>query len=357
MCCQTERQAEQQPEQQAEQPSEQQAEQQTGRQGEQQAERLPACGRPVDEPAADAIDAIHASGPINFSKMHRGFPAIRILSAAVLFAVILLPSAEAWAQARGPAERSAALIDAWFERQHESLGDIESIAVRTTVRHAIDTSVSTRVATYAADLTLHLPDVRPGDPAGPPLTAEPPRIRRPAAPGPGPSGGIGPDVDFRLLWMTLDGDTLQTAHARRVLQRLRTMLRPESIMMMDEIGIPAAQIARLDPIGAPETDRIGDRPALRIDATPAGSVPRRLRVSLWLDESGERLVATRLLILFPGNRRLRVFTEYQHVGGVDVPVARIVDGVVPVPRRGRDVSVALDHKTRFFDYEFRFKDR
>lgn len=266
--------------------------------------------------------------------------------------MLLLPALGVEAQTA----QSRELVERWIERQRGSLEALESLTVRTTVRHAVETSVSTRVATYAADLTLHLPDEPPGPPAGGRFV--PPLRRRGAGAGNGPGGPgpPGPDVDMRLLWMTLDGDTLETDYARRIFQRLRNMLQPETTRMLDDIGIPAAHIARLDPTGAPKSDRIAGRSALRIDTRPPGPHARRLTVSLWFDERGERLIATRLVLQFPGDRRLTAFTEYDEIGGLDLPVRRTVDGVVPVPRRGRNVSLALDHRTHFTDYEFRFKD-
>jgi hypothetical protein len=288
----------------------------------------------------------------NRDHRYRNVQPSRNLIMTVLATGLLTAAVATAAQARQDGDRE--LVRRWAAEQRTTLAALDAVNVRTTVRHAVNTGSGERVAVYAANLTLHVPAAPPPDapPDGPPG-----RIGRKPPPGP-PPGGVppGPRLDMRLLWMTLDGDTLQTPYARRVLHRLRGMLRPNLTRLLDDAGIPAAFAAGLQPTGPPALDRMAGQSVLRVDAVRTGPGGPPSRVSLFFDESGSRLIASRAVMPLPGGRRLTASTEYDRVGGLDLPVSRVIEGEVPVPRRARVVTILLDHRTRFSSWEFRFKD-
>jgi len=79
--------------------------------------------------------------------------------------------------------------------------------------------------------------------------------------------------------------------------------------------------------------------------------PPQQTATIWLDAKSASLVRSQLQIRMPGNRLLLSETVYARMGGIDLPLSRVVSGSFPMQRRLRTVTVALEHETIFSRFE------
>ncbi len=109
-------------------------------------------------------------------------------------------------------------------------------------------------------------------------------------------------------------------------------------------------LARGRPAGPVRTERLGEVEAWRVEVIPPGEPgPGPVeRVTLWFDPATQALLRSRT-ILQPAGSTLVATVDYERREGLDLPVARHVEGTLRTRRRGQSF-------TQLFTLEASYRD-
>ncbi len=267
------------------------------------------------------------------------------------------------------------LFRTWMEGQRSSFAGLASFRMHADVRHVVSTRSGERVAEMGFDFSRGDDESRPGR---------------------------------EMTFFTLDGDTLDVSERRRVERSLSFLMTPEIGPLLTGFHLPVQLLSRVRPVAEPmevEIDGIrlvryelriappnrdqsgggrpgggrpgGGQPGVRPPQGPPigggrrppfGAPPPRgqrpgengfeapeQRVTIWIDAESATLVRSQLQIRMPGDRALVSESVYARMGGIDLPISRVVSGSFPMQRRLRTVTVALHHETTFSGFEIATK--
>lgn len=175
-----------------------------------------------------------------------------------------------------------------------------------------------------------------------------------------------------------------TGKQLRLLERQHGRFLEGTDAHVDKVLLPLPLLAQAD-VERAEPVRIDGVPHLRLDLVPPGRrrgagfgpppprrrgtgadgppryrpnapQPKPLRqASLWFDRERGTLTRSRLWVDLPRGGDLTVTTEYERIGGLDLPVRRRVEGTFPMQRRLRSFTVGIDAETVYGGYRFTYR--
>ncbi|MEQ9105297.1 MAG: hypothetical protein RIE53_11450 [Rhodothermales bacterium] len=190
----------------------------------------------------------------------------------------------------------------------------------------------------------------------------------------------GDTPDRTLEWLSVDGTRMPPESSDRYDARMRALLGdgPEGEMVIGNQAIGAllpgmlirnlrlAQrietrerggeaydvvTGRLERPGPPPGPLPGRMQGRRRPPPPLSATPPRHVVTLWFSQASGRLAFVEHRIAMPRGQGLLVRTRLERHGGLDIPVARTIEGDIPSIRRLRTVTLRLDHQITFRDHE------
>lgn len=159
-----------------------------------------------------------------------------------------------------------------------------------------------------------------------------------------------------LQSMHLDGAPVSPDRWEALQQRRRTMAGPE----LDALTRVERQLPRflraLRVVGRATEESVHGSTVLRVELVPRNDDHRLERATLWFDVTQGHLYQSRLLV----RRRAAlppfiITTTYTRHQGMDVPVARHIEGTVQTRRRGRTFTTLIDYRAQYSNHRLYFE--
>ncbi len=294
------------------------------------------------------------------SESYRNRTLIAVLVTAIIASCGLTMVAPAHAQDSGGGVRGVisgadadALFVRWLTDQQYRMARVEAFAIEADVDHFVDSPTGEQVANYGL-LFRRTEDADQGR--------------------------------GEIRYFVINGDTLDVSERRRVERIISSLVTEELGPMLNGLNLPTRLLSRVREVGdpvrlqrdgvsmvryvfelRPPERRPGLNPSIQrrpgsppqgarrppLGRTPMGGPPTQAqpqmppRIQVFIEESTERLVMTRLTARLAGDRQLTSETRFHSVQGIDIPLERSVWGTYPMRRRLRTVTVALEHETQF----------
>ena len=261
---------------------------------------------------------------------------------ALLVMVLLFPGALL-------AQTAEQIVGTWMDSQESAYSNVERITLRAEMALALTSGQTTRRIESRTLLSFE-----PGDTPDRTLewlsvdgTRMPPEgsdrydARMRALLGDGPEGEM-------IFGNQANGALLPGMLVRnlRLAQRVETRERDGEMYR-----VVTGRLERQGPPPGPPPGRMQGR---RRPPPPLSATPPRHVVTLWFRGGSGHLAFMEHRVAMPRGQGLLVRTRLEHMGGMDIPVSRTIQGEIPSTRRLRTVTLDLDLQLTFRDHQLTF---